>query len=154
MIDLHLHTTESDGMLAPAALVRRARDAGLTAIALTDHDTMAGLPCAAAAGAEIGLEVIPGVEISIDHEPGTFHLIGLFVAADDPPLAEALEEVRCGRTRRNEALAERLSALNFSLTVDEVAEFSGGGLIARPHFATSPGPTSRGQWSPAATCAT
>jgi len=135
MIDLHLHSTESDGSLDPAELVRRASAAGLTAIALTDHDTMAGLPAATAAGGEFGLEVVPGVEVSIDHRPGTFHLIGLFPDARDPALADALDRVREGRARRNERIAAKLTGLEFPLTVAEVAAFSGGGLVARPHFA-------------------
>jgi predicted metal-dependent phosphoesterase TrpH len=137
MIDLHLHTTASDGTLAPADLVRRARDAGLSAIALTDHDTMAGLTEARRVGKEVGVEVVAGVEISIGHSPGTFHLIGLFVDPADATLAEMLGRIREGRGERNERLAARLTELNLPLTVDEVRAYSGGGLVARPHFAAA-----------------
>jgi len=134
MIDLHLHSTASDGMLAPAVVVRRAREAGLSAIAITDHDTTAGVPEAMAEGARVGLEVVPGVEVSIGHAH-TFHMIGLFVDLEDHVLAEALERVRDGRAERNRALVSRLGELSLPVTLREVREYAGGDVVARPHFA-------------------
>ncbi|MEN8152031.1 MAG: PHP domain-containing protein [Planctomycetota bacterium] len=135
MIDLHTHSAESDGILRPSELVRRAAEAGLTALALTDHDTTAGLAEAAAAGREHGIEVVPGVEISIEHSPGTFHLIGLFIDPEDEALADALVRVREGRAERNERMAELLTSLNFEITVADAEKHAGGDLVARPHFA-------------------
>jgi len=135
MIDLHTHSSQSDGVLAPADLVRRAAEAGLTALALTDHDTTAGLAEATAAGKDVGVEVVPGVELSIDHQPGTFHLIGLFIDPADADLIDALIRVREGRAERNEAIAARLTELNFEITVADAAKYAGGDLVARPHFA-------------------
>jgi predicted metal-dependent phosphoesterase TrpH len=134
MIDLHLHSTASDGTLSPAALVRLAKDGGLRAIALTDHDTMAGVPEAVAEGARVGIEVIPGVEISIDHK-NTFHVIGLFVDAEEKALGSALARVRDGRADRNRRLAARLTELGKPVSLAEVESLAGGDVVARPHFA-------------------
>lgn len=134
MNDLHLHSTASDGALSPSLLVRRAREAGLGTVALTDHDTLAGIPEAAAEGRRRGIAVVPGVELSLPHAPGTFHLIGLFVDPGDAGLAAALERIREGRAERNRKLLERLSGLGLPLGVEEV-EAEGGGVTARPHFA-------------------
>lgn len=134
MIDLHLHSTASDGILAPAALVRLAKEAGLTAIALTDHDTTAGVPEAMAEGERVGLEVVPGVEISLEHE-NTCHMIGLFVNIGHGPLQEALDRVRDGRADRNRRLIARLSEMGMPLTLAEVRQHAGGDVVARPHFA-------------------
>lgn len=135
MIDLHTHSTESDGVLSPTELVHLAKRSGLTAIALTDHDTTAGVAEAVAAGEECGIDVVPGVEISIDHSPGTCHLIGLFVDPDDAGLSGALVRLREGRAARNEALAARLTELNLELTVADAERLAGGDVVARPHFA-------------------
>ena len=133
MIDLHLHSNASDGMLAPAALVRQAGEAGLTAIALTDHDTTAGVPEAMAEGERAGMEVVPGVEISLEHE-NTFHMIGLFVD-EHRGLQEALDRIRVGRADRNLRLIARLSEMGMPLTMGDVEEHAGGEVVARPHFA-------------------
>ena len=135
LIDLHVHSTASDGELAPAAVVRHAKGRGLSALALTDHDTTAGVPEAQAAGVEEGLEVIPGVEISLDMEPGTFHMIGLFVDLDHAPLQDGLERVRSGRNRRNVQIAERLSEMGMPVRMRDVTALAGGEVVARPHFA-------------------
>ena len=135
MIDLHVHSTASDGELAPAAVVRHARGRGLTAMALTDHDTTAGFPEAVAAGREEGVEVIAGVEISLEMDPGTFHMIGLFVDPDHGPLQAALGRVRGGRERRNVQIAERLSEMGMPVRMKDVRDKAGGEVVARPHFA-------------------
>jgi predicted metal-dependent phosphoesterase TrpH len=135
LIDLHLHSTESDGTLRPAEVVRRAKAAGLTAIALTDHDTTAGVSEAQAEGAALGIEVVPGVEVSISHRPGTFHLIGLFVDREEPGLCDVLHRVREGRRQRNDAIYTKLEQLRLPLDRDEVEAHAGGEVVARPHFA-------------------
>jgi len=135
LIDLHLHSTESDGVHPPAEVVRRGASVGLSALALTDHDTMAGIPEAEAAAREAGLELVPGVEISLDHPTGTFHMIGLFVEPANEPLARALERLREGRDDRNRRLVERLGELGLPVGIEEVRRFATGEVVARPHFA-------------------
>ena len=83
-VDLHVHSAASDGSLSPRELVAEAKAQGMRAIALTDHDTIEGLEEALAAGADLGLEVIPGIEISADHEPGSMHILGLFIDHHHP----------------------------------------------------------------------
>jgi len=97
LVDLHVHSRASDGSLSPRDLVRHAREVGLKAIALTDHDTVAGVAEAAAAGREIGLEVIAGVEVSAEMDGGACHILGYFVDPEDRRLGRVLEEIRLGR---------------------------------------------------------
>src|SRR5262245_31153665 len=108
-IDLHTHSTRSDGSLEPAALARAAADAGLVAFALTDHDTLAGLREAAAAAAAWGVEVIPGVEVTARFPGRAMHLLGYGFDPDEPVLASMLTEVRAGRTERNARILARLA---------------------------------------------
>ncbi len=134
MIDLHLHSTRSDGSFSPAALADRAAEKPLKAAALTDHDTLAGIPefFAAAAGRFLA---IGGVEISVDHAPGTLHLLGYFVDPANVPLADALKRLRAGREDRNRLILERLRSLKRALTQAAVRQFSGDDVIGRPHIA-------------------
>lgn len=148
MIDLHAHTTVSDGGDDPAELVRKAKAAGLDAIAVTDHDNDAGCSEAVAAGAEVGVEVVRGVEISCDVEDladrgfspsarPTMHLLGYFVPETDNPLSEALAELQHHRANRNQIIVERLNELGIPVTFEEVEREAGGpgSQIGRPHFA-------------------
>ncbi len=134
MIDLHLHSTCSDGTLSPAAVSERAATLSLSAAALTDHDTVAGVAefINAAAGR---FEAIGGVEISLEHSPGTLHLLGYYVTADDAGLATALTRLRAGRTDRNGLILERLCALKLPLSEDDVRRYAGDEVIGRPHIA-------------------
>jgi predicted metal-dependent phosphoesterase TrpH len=106
--DLHLHTIHSDGSYTPAQVVELAIRTGLCAIAITDHDTLSGVAPARAAAARTGLEVIAGVEISAEHHGRELHLLGYFVRPDDHPLAEALQQLREGRSRRYRQMLDRL----------------------------------------------
>ncbi|MCU0726721.1 MAG: PHP domain-containing protein [Planctomycetes bacterium] len=135
MIDLHVHSTASDGMLSPSEVVRAARQAGLSAVALTDHDTTAGLAEALAEAARGGIEVVPGVEISLDFGPGSLHLIGLFVDPLDARLDGLLRRLRTGRRERNLRIAVRLGELGVPVAIDEVAALARGEVVSRPHFA-------------------
>ena len=137
LIDLHTHTTASDGSLAPAELVQAAKDAGLKAVAVTDHDTIDGLPEALEAGRRLGLEVVPGVEISVQRgqNPGGMHMLGLFVDHKEPTLAGALKRLQEARAQRNPKMVARLNELGIPLTMDEVNSFAGDGQVGRPHFA-------------------
>lgn len=134
-IDLHIHTTESDGTLTPSQVVRYAKEKGLKAIAITDHDTIHGNEEAIKEGISEGVEVIPGVEISVDYSPGTMHMLGYFITTEDPILNEKLTLLQDSRADRNPRIIEKLNKLGLSLTYDEVVQVSGGGQVGRPHMA-------------------
>jgi predicted metal-dependent phosphoesterase TrpH len=134
-VDLHLHTTASDGVMTPAEIVNYAKNRGLEAIAVTDHDTVDGLEEALLEGQRIGLEVIPGIEISAEHSPGSMHLLGFFVDIHHPILKERLEYLQRARAERNPRMVEKLNKLGIDITFDEVLKASGGGQVGRPHFA-------------------
>jgi predicted metal-dependent phosphoesterase TrpH len=133
-IDLHTHSSRSDGSLSPRQLVRFAKDKGLRAIALTDHDTVSGLEEALEAGKEMGVEVVPGVEISARHAPGTMHILGYYVCHTDAELVDALKDLQRARARRNPKIIDRLGSLGLEIAFDEVLALSGG-QIGRPHIA-------------------
>ena len=134
-IDLHIHTTESDGTLTPSQVVRYAKEKGLKAVAITDHDTIHGNEEAIKEGISAGVEVIPGVEISVDYSPGTMHMLGYFITTEDPILNEKLTLLQDSRADRNPRIIEKLNKLGLSLTYDEVVQVSGGGQVGRPHMA-------------------
>jgi len=134
-IDLHLHTTASDGVMTPSEIVNYAKNKGLQAIAITDHDTVEGLKEGLLEGERIGLEVIPGIEISAEHSPGSMHLLGFFIDIHHPILKERLEYLQRARAERNPRMAEKLNKLGIDITFDEVLKASGGGQVGRPHFA-------------------
>ena len=134
-VDLHLHTTASDGVMSPSEIVRYAKAKGLQAIAITDHDTIEGLEEGLSEGKRIGFEVIPGIEISAGHSPGSMHLLGFFLDIDHPLLNERLGYLQKARAERNPKIAEKLNQLGVDLTFDEVLKVSGGGQVGRPHFA-------------------
>jgi predicted metal-dependent phosphoesterase TrpH len=134
-IDLHLHTTASDGVMSPSEIVRYAKTKGLQAIAITDHDTSEGLKEALMEGEKIGLEVIPGIEISAEHFPGSMHLLGYFIDNHNPYLCERLEYLQKARAERNPKIVEKLNSLGIEITYEEVVKASGGGQVGRPHFA-------------------
>jgi predicted metal-dependent phosphoesterase TrpH len=135
LVDLHTHSTASDGSLTPTELVRLAKARGLAAIALTDHDTVDGLAEAMAAGQAYGLEVIPGVEISAQHTQGSMHILGYWVNYESPRLAERLAVLQEARRNRNPRIIAQLNALGIPLTLEEVQRLSGGGQVGRPHIA-------------------
>jgi len=135
-IDLHTHTTASDGSFAPAEVVKMAEAVGLTAVAITDHDTTAGVTEALAAGEELALEVVPGVELSVDHARlGSLHILGYWIQLGHPDLAGRLEDIRGGRGKRNEKILARLAELECPLKLEEVEQIAGGEVIGRPHLA-------------------
>ncbi len=137
LVDLHVHSSASDGALAPREVVRHAAEVGLKAIALTDHDTVAGLAEARAAGEEFGVEVIPGVEVSAEFEAGACHILGYFIDPGNVPLGELLAEAREGRAKRNAEILSRLHGLGFDLTMDDVAGRVIDGTLTRAHFAAA-----------------
>lgn len=135
MIDLHTHSNVSDGTLSPGELVRRAKERNLSAIALTDHDIVDGVAEALQVGHEIGLRVIPGVEVSADSRAGAMHVLGYFIDHQDEALRQALRELRSYREERNPKIVQKLNQLGFDLTYEEVKAKAGLGSVGRPHFA-------------------
>ncbi|MBI4642749.1 MAG: PHP domain-containing protein [Deltaproteobacteria bacterium] len=134
-VDLHTHSTASDGSYRPAEVVHLAKDAGLRAMALTDHDTTDGLAEALAAGAELGVEVIPGVEISTRHVGDSMHILGYFLDFHSGKLAERLAVLKQARKDRNPKIIAKLNALGLAITMEQVERISGGGQVGRPHIA-------------------
>ncbi|MFH0808991.1 MAG: PHP domain-containing protein [Pseudomonadota bacterium] len=136
LIDLHAHSTASDGSLAPTALARHARDLGLRAIALTDHDTIAGINEAAAAAERFGLELVPGVEMSSYYSGGTMHILGYYLDCSKPGLLQELSRLQRVRAERNQVVLAKLNELGIELSFEDVLRLAGkDGQVGRPHFA-------------------
>ncbi len=145
-IDLHAHTTASDGDQSPTQLIELAKAAGLAAIAVTDHDTTNGVAEALEAGKRLGVEVIPGIELSAEientsRERGQCHILGLGIDPRNPKLLNRLRDIQHKRVNRNALMVEKLNSLdelksrNIHITLAEVEAEAGGDIIARPHFA-------------------
>jgi predicted metal-dependent phosphoesterase TrpH len=134
-IDLHTHSTASDGSLSPSELVRAAKEAGLAAIALTDHDTLAGCDEFMSAGKREGIDTIPGVEISCEVPGRTCHMLGYFLTEPCLPLSETLEDIRRHREDRNRLIVERLRTSGVDITLREIEAVAGDGIVSRNHFA-------------------
>lgn len=135
MIDLHLHSTASDGALPPDEVVARAAQAGLSAVALTDHDTLAGLPMACAAGERLGIRVIAGCEFSTLAPWGEMHVLGYFLPLGSEVLEEFLVRCRDDRERRGNEIVERLRKLGIRITREDLLREADGASIGRPHVA-------------------
>jgi predicted metal-dependent phosphoesterase TrpH len=134
-VDLHAHTTASDGSLTPTELVALASKVGLRAVGITDHDTIYGWDEALAASAHYGVEIIPGVELSTSYEGGRFHLLGYYIRSASR-LLETLDTIQRARANRNGEIFENLQQLGVPLEETEVRAFAGEfGQLGRPHFA-------------------
>lgn len=133
-IDLHTHSLKSDGSMTPAEVVREAKKAGLAAIALSDHDTVDGLPEAIAEGKKIGVEVIPAIEFSVQSKTET-HILGYFIDYNNPDLKQMLKEVVDLRIERNHVTTARLNELGFDITLEEVRALAPNNFVGRAHFA-------------------
>ncbi|MFV9672505.1 MAG: PHP domain-containing protein [Acidimicrobiia bacterium] len=134
-VDLHLHSNASDGTDAPAVVVQKAAAIGLTAIALTDHDTLSGIPEAQSTAAELSIELIPGVELSVDHNGVKIHMLAYFLEPEPGPLQDRLEMLRDGRGVRNRKIIEALNTLGYPITMQDVHRQAAGDAIGRPHIA-------------------
>ena len=133
-VDLHMHSTASDGSRAPADVVRAASKASLAAIALTDHDSVAGLAEAQTAGAELGVRIVNGVELSAVEGETETHLLGLHLR-DTSVLERGLAELREMRNRRARQIVQRLNDVGVLLAFDDVLAQAGPGVVGRPHVA-------------------
>lgn len=134
-VDLHTHSTASDGTDSPAVLVHKAAKAGLETVALTDHDTLEGIEEAEAAAKEAGIDLVPGVELSLDFDQGGMHLLVLWLQPGSGPLQDRLAGLQEGRSQRNAKILERLEELGMPIDPEELARESGGGSVGRPHIA-------------------
>jgi len=134
-VDLHLHTTASDGQFSPSELVARALGRNLRVIAITDHDTTEGIDEALEAARDTGLEVIPGVEISCDVPHEEVHLLGYYFDHHHPALQGKLRAMRDARLQRAKGMVAKLAALGLPLPWEVVAELAGDGSVGRPHIA-------------------
>ncbi len=133
--DLHIHTSFSDGALTPDQVVTVACQAGLRAVAITDHDAVGGVEIAAACGQQNGLEVIPGVELSVTHKGHDLHMLGYFIDPCDECLLERLKFFRGVRARRAQRMVEKLRDMGLPITDEEVFGVVGYGAVGRAHIA-------------------
>lgn len=134
--DLHNHTTASDGRLSPAAMVRWAKELGLAAIGICDHDTVAGLAEAEAAAAQLGVEVVPGVELNCEAMGHEVHILGYYTDRTAGPLLTLLEKRRAARTERIEAMVRRLNEHGIAVEFAAVQALATG-TLGRPHLAVA-----------------
>ncbi|HPD01096.1 MAG TPA: PHP domain-containing protein [Acetivibrio sp.] len=133
-VDLHTHSTASDGSMTPSEIVRHAKKSGLSAVALTDHDTVDGIEQAVEEGNKIGLEVVPGVEISLDYKT-EMHLLAYFFDDSYMKIESLLERFRRSREERNPKMIEKLNSLGIDITMEDVVAEAKGRVVARPHMA-------------------
>lgn len=134
-VDLHLHSTASDGVLAPAQVIELAAARGLAAVALTDHDTLAGVPEAQAAGARLGVRVVGGCEFSVAAPWGEMHVLGYFLPGASGELEEFLIRCREDRIRRARDMVSRVRALGLTLDYEDVVREARAAAVGRPHVA-------------------
>jgi predicted metal-dependent phosphoesterase TrpH len=134
-VDLHIHSTASDGSLTPADIVSRAAELGLTCISITDHDTVAGVSPAIGAGEAAGIRVIPGVELSAGLDGRGIHILGYLIDHDDPELIGHLKRLRGQRLTRAEAIVESLRDADMDVALHDVLDAADGGAVGRAHIA-------------------
>jgi predicted metal-dependent phosphoesterase TrpH len=137
IIDLHLHSSYSDGALAPAALVARAREAGVSALALTDHDCVRGVPEAREACRESGVTFIPGIELGVGLGADDIHILGYGIDARSRTLQGVLDRLAGERLDRMDRMLAALKRLGVAITLDEVQAETGGGVVGRLHLASA-----------------
>lgn len=135
MIDLHTHSTASDGTCTPSQLISYAAEKNVSVIALTDHDNLDGILEAQSKAKELGIEFIPGIEISIEWPSGEFHLLGLGLKKAGEKLLETIEFLKSERDSRNKKIIQKLSEQNINISYEELIEKAGTKTIGRPHFA-------------------
>ncbi len=135
MIDLHVHTTASDGQYTPEEIIQKAAEKKIKAIAITDHDTTAGLEKAKTEGEKQGIIVVPGIEINISFPTGEFHLLGLGIKEPSSSLNNIVENVIKNRNERNRSIIEKINADGIPLTEEELTADFPDTVIGRPHFA-------------------
>jgi predicted metal-dependent phosphoesterase TrpH len=133
--DLHVHTTHSDGALSPGEVVRAAASVGLAAVAITDHDTLSALAVARPEGVRVGIELIPGIELTAERDGREIHLLGHFLDDEDSALRDAVADLRRRRTARIGAMADRLAGLGLRIDLDAIRNAYPRATIGRKHLA-------------------
>ncbi|MEA2733750.1 MAG: 3,5-nucleoside bisphosphate phosphatase [Humisphaera sp.] len=135
-VDLHCHSTASDGTLPPREVIRLAKQSNLTALALTDHDTVAGCAEARDEAGKVGIDFLCGIEISAEYPPpGTLHILGYGVDPENPALKSLTETLIAGRDNRNPRIVEKLNEMGVAVTMKEWEDKAKGGVLGRPHLA-------------------
>ena len=134
-IDLHVRSTASDGTFTPAELVREAKCCNLAAIALTDHDSVSGIEEASQAGQELGIEVVPGIELSTEYNETEIHVVGLYIDPQNAALKEQIRAFIDNRDNRNLKMIEKLQEHGFSISAEEIYKQNPDSVVARPHIA-------------------
>lgn len=134
-IDLHMHTTFSDGHYTPTELIEKVNDQNISIVSITDHDSLNGLEEAIAAGKKLGIEVIPGLEISTDVEDREVHLLGYFIDTNNAELNKYLSFFRDERIERAKIMVNKLVNLGFDISIDDVLEIAKDSAVGRPHVA-------------------
>lgn len=135
MIDLHLHTTASDGEYNPKDVIKLAKENGVDTVAIADHDTVAGLEEAIEEGKKIGVEVISGVELNANVEKGKMHILGYYMDYKDAEFVKAMESLKKDREDRNNEFIDEFHKQNVNITLEQVKKYAIGSIIAKPHFA-------------------
>lgn len=134
-MDLHIHTTFSDGSETPETVVDMAADSGLTLIAVTDHDTIGGLERAEKQALKRGIHLLRGIEISADYADQSVHILGLGIKKANDSFIAMLEKITGGRASRNPKIVQKLNELGFALSMKEVRDIAAGDIVSRPHIA-------------------
>ena len=135
LLDLHVHSTASDGTLSPTNLVKHAKQQGVTVFALTDHDTVAGIPEAIEVAEKVGVTLIPGIEIGAKFGEDEMHILGLYIDHTSEKLKQSLKDLIEIRESRNDKMIEKFQSLGISITLEELQETAGGSVISRAHVA-------------------
>ncbi len=134
-VDLHIHTTASDGLIPPERVVEIARETGLAAIAIADHDTIEGVSKAEERAQELGIELVPAVELSISYKGNDFHLLGYFINYQDEDFRKRIESFREERLQRGEKMVKKLNEMGINLNIDSVRAIAQNSSVGRPHLA-------------------
>ena len=135
IIDLHTHSTESDGTLTPEELMKLAKDTGLSAIALTYHDAISGIEKARPIAKELGIELVPGIELSTDYDGKEVHILGYYINTNQPDFSKKVQEFVDCRNMRNEKMALLLQQEGFGITMEALTRENPDSVITRAHFA-------------------
>ena len=135
-VDLHVHSTASDGSYTPQQLVKAAQKCGLSAFALTDHDTIKGIDQAITAAQNTSVEVIPGIEISTSYKDKEIHIVGLFIDHHNPDFFDSLGSEIKRRSARNELMIKKINEYGIPISMEELTAMFPESVITRAHFAT------------------
>jgi predicted metal-dependent phosphoesterase TrpH len=134
-VDLHLHTSASDGLTSPEEMVELAKEKNLAAIAITDHDSLEGFKQALPIAEEIGIEIVPGVELSCFYQGEDLHILGYLIDYENPEFNRELAHLQQGRFERGKRMVQKLNDLGINLSVEAVVDIAGEGSVGRPHIA-------------------